>query len=71
MRGSGEVLGLKQSGYQEYLIADLSQHYDLLLEASKMARYIVENKDILNSYPIKVLLKMFGYGECLNEAILN
>ncbi len=71
LRGSGEALGLKQSGYQEYLIANLSEHYNLLLEASKMARYIVKNKDILNSYPIKILLEMFGYGECLNEAILN
>jgi len=71
LRGSGEVLGLKQSGYQEYLIADFSDHYDLLLEAAKMARFIVNNRDLLNSYPIKILLELFGYNECLNEAILN
>ena len=71
LRGSGEVLGVRQSGFQEYLIADLSEHYGLLLEASKMARYIVGNRELLNSYPIKVLLELFGYNDCLNGAILN
>ena len=36
LRGSGEMLGVKQSGYQEYLIANLSSHYTLLLQASKI-----------------------------------
>ncbi|MDD2840258.1 MAG: ATP-dependent DNA helicase RecG [Rickettsiales bacterium] len=71
MRGSGEMLGLRQSGFQEYLIADLMENYNLLLEASKIARDIIENKELLSSQPIKILLEMFGYSECLNEAILN
>ena len=71
MRGSGEMLGLKQSGFQEYLIADFIENYNLLIEASKMAKHIVSNKELLNSQSIKILLEMFGYGECLNEAILN
>ncbi len=71
MRGSGETLGLRQSGFQEYLIADLMENYNLLLEASKLAKNIIKNKELLNSQPIKILLEMFGYGECLNEAILN
>lgn len=71
MRGSGEMLGLRQSGFQEYLIADLMDNYNLLIEASKMAKNIVSNKELLNSQSIKILLEMFGYGECLNEAILN
>lgn len=71
MRGSGEILGLRQSGFQEYLIADLMENFNLLTEASKMAKNIVQNKELLNSQEIKILLEMFGYGECLNEAILN
>ena len=71
LRGSGEVLGLKQSGFSEYLIADLSSHYNLLIEASKMARHIVKNKEYLKRNEIKILLEMFGYNDCLNEAILN
>lgn len=71
LRGSGEVIGIRQSGYQEYLIADLSENYELLIEASKMARNIVKNQDLLNSHPIQLLLEMFGYDSCLNGLILN
>lgn len=73
LRGAGEILGLKQSGYQEYLIADLSSHYQLLLEAAKMARYIVEHKDLLRKKEIQILLEMFGYNQnsTLNETLLN
>ena len=71
LRGSGEVIGVRQSGYQEYLIADLSENYELLIEASKMARNIVKNQDLLNSHPIQLLLEMFGYDSCLNGIILN
>lgn len=71
MRGSGEILGLRQSGFQEYLIADLMENFNLLTEASKLARNIVQNKELLNRQEIKILLEMFGYRECLNEAILN
>lgn len=71
LRGSGEVIGIRQSGYQEYLIADLSENYELLIEASKMARNIVKNQDLLNSHPIQLLLEMFGYDSCLNGVILN
>jgi ATP-dependent DNA helicase RecG len=71
MRGSGETLGLRQSGFQEYLIADLMENYNLLIEASKMAKNIIQNKELLDNQSVKILLEMFGYGDCLNEAILN
>jgi ATP-dependent DNA helicase RecG len=70
LRGSGEILGLRQSGEQGNLIANYSNHYHLLLEASKMARNIVKNKKFLKE-EIAILLKMFGYEDCLNEKILN
>ncbi len=71
LRGSGEMLGVKQSGYQEYLIANLSSHYTLLLQASKIAKQIVKDKSLLNSESIKILLKMFNYDETFNRDIFN
>ena len=71
LRGSGEMLGVKQSGYQEYLIANLSTHYTLLLQASKLAKQIVKDKNLLNSESIKILLKMFNYDETFNRDIFN
>ncbi|ABV73323.1 ATP-dependent DNA helicase RecG [Rickettsia canadensis str. McKiel] len=37
LRGSGEILGVKQSGEIEFFFADLAEHYDLLLKANKFA----------------------------------
>lgn len=71
LRGSGEMLGVKQSGYQEYLIANLSTHYTLLLQASKLAKQIVKDKNLLNSESIKTLLQMFSYDETFNRDIFN
>lgn len=71
LRGSGEMLGVKQSGYQEYLIANLSSHYTLLLQASKLAKQIVKDKSLLNSEAIKILLQMFNYDETFNRDIFN
>lgn len=71
LRGAGEMLGVKQSGYQEYLIANLSNHYTLLLQASKLAKQIVKDKNLLNSESIKTLLQMFGYDETFNRDIFN
>lgn len=71
LRGSGEMLGVKQSGYQEYLIANLSAHYTLLLQASKIAKQIIKDKNLLNSESIKILLKMFNYDETFNRDIFN
>ena len=71
LRGAGEMLGVKQSGYQEYLIANLSTHYTLLLQASKLAKQIVKDKNLLNSESIKILLKMFNYDETFNRDIFN
>ena len=71
LRGAGEMLGARQSGYQEYMIADLSSHYNLLLEASKFAKYIVQNKQLLNSEAVNILLKLFGYNEIMDRTIFN
>ncbi len=45
LRGSGEILGTKQSGLVEFRLADLSVHGDLLAAARDDARLIIE-KDV-------------------------
>lgn len=42
LRGSGEVLGTKQSGFANFKIADMSIHQNLLLTANKDAKMILE-----------------------------
>lgn len=71
LRGAGEIIGAKQSGEQEYMIADLLAHYNLLLESSKLAKYIVNNKNLLNSEAIQILLTLFGYKENFDKNIFN
>ncbi len=44
LRGGGELLGTKQSGFPEFKLANLSYHQELLSIANKEARLII-NKD--------------------------
>ena len=62
LRGAGEVLGSKQSGFQEFCLADLSVHGDLLLTASKDAKMILNmDADLTTSrgQALKILLYLF------------
>ena len=54
LRGSGEILGKRQSGYQEYLIADFENHYHLFIEASQYAKSIIKDNNKLYSKPIQI-----------------
>lgn len=71
LRGSGEILGKRQSGYQEYLIADFENHYHLFIEASQYAKSIIKDNNKLYSKPIQILLELFGYTKYINESLLN
>jgi len=67
LRGSGELIGTKQSGFPEFKIADLSFDNDLLKIAHKQVQIILENdrnlkKDENEKY--RFLLQLFGYDEC-------
>jgi ATP-dependent DNA helicase RecG len=68
MRGSGEIIGTKQSGFPEFRIADLSLDSDLLKTAHKNAEVIL-NKDEKLQNPenakYRLLLKLFNYDDCL------
>lgn len=68
MRGSGELLGTKQSGVPEFKIADLSIDTDLLKIAHKNAQVILHEDPHLSgpqSARFRELLEIFGYDQCL------
>ncbi len=69
MRGSGELLGTKQSGFPEFKIANLSYDTDLLSIANKNAKVILHQDEKLQSQQYQDLLRFFGYDECLKMMV--
>lgn len=68
MRGSGELLGTKQSGFPEFKIADLNFDSDLLQIANKNAQLILHRDQNLETPPsqkYQELLRLFNYDDCL------
>ncbi|MBQ7633838.1 MAG: ATP-dependent DNA helicase RecG [Alphaproteobacteria bacterium] len=62
LRGGGEILGTKQSGFNNFRLADLSVHSDLLLTASKDAALILQKDPNLQSergQALRTLLYLF------------
>ena len=62
LRGGGELLGVKQSGFCEFRIADMNVHKDLLLTASKDAKMIIEMDENLKTprgEALRTLLYLF------------
>ncbi len=68
IRGIGEVMGLRQSGRQQYKIADLDRDFNLLSFAINYTQSAIKNNDI-NKY--KILLDLFGYSNFINSRLLN
>ena len=64
IRGSGELLGTKQSGFPEFKIANLSLDCDILKIAHKNAQLILSQSGNLNQ-KYQDLIQLFGYDECL------
>jgi ATP-dependent DNA helicase RecG len=68
LRGGGEVLGTRQSGFQTFKLADLSQHHDLLLTAHKDALMILNQDPYLQSprgQNLRTLLYLFERDEAV------
>lgn len=66
LRGSGDPLGLRQSGLPDYRIADLSAHADLLEIASDAAQLEVSREDPFDGprgEALRVLLYLFERDE--------
>lgn len=62
LRGAGEVLGTRQSGFMQFQMADLSEHADLLWMATKEAKAILLADSALTSergQALKTLLYLF------------
>lgn len=69
IRGSGDLIGTRQSGLPDFKIADISLYLDLMQIAHQQALDIIKNdrdlsKKINNKY--RYLMQLFGYDECLN-----
>ncbi len=68
LRGPGEVLGVRQSGMEEFHLADLSAHADLLAAARDDAKLIVSTDSELKSArgeALRVLLYLFERDEAV------
>lgn len=68
LRGAGEVLGTRQSGLEEFKIADLSVHGDLLKTARNDAKYIVNVDPELQTQrgrALRLLLYLFRKDEAV------
>jgi ATP-dependent DNA helicase RecG len=68
LRGPGEMLGKRQSGLEEFRMADPSAHADLLAVAHDDARLVLVRDPDLNSprgEALRVLLYLFGRDEAV------
>lgn len=64
IRGSGDILGTKQSGWPHFTYAHLGDHFDLLKLASKDAAYIMQIDPFLKTdrgAALRHLLYLFEY----------
>lgn len=62
LRGGGELLGTRQSGFDEFCLADLSYHKDLLYTAHKDAQMIIAADPLLQTprgRALRILLYLF------------
>ncbi len=69
MRGSGDLIGTRQSGLPNFKIADLEENYDLVATAHQNAENILKDDSNLESSKnakYRYLIKLFGYDACLN-----
>jgi ATP-dependent DNA helicase RecG len=58
LRGSGDLLGTRQSGGQRFVLVDLQHHLPLLMEANEQAGAMIKN----NVTPAQhALLQLFGW----------
>ncbi len=69
LRGSGEILGTRQSGMPEFRLADTSAHSDLLLTARDDAKLIIDRDPELKSprgESLRVLLYLFEQDQAIS-----
>ncbi len=72
LRGGGEILGTRQSGFSEFKIADMNVHKNLLLTANKDAQMILQLDPNLESdrgKALRVLLYLFERDDAVKTYI--
>lgn len=70
LRGSGDILGVRQSGQAEFRLADLAVHADLLATARDDARLIIGKDEELESergQALKTLLYLFEQDQAIKN----
>ncbi len=68
LRGGGEILGTRQSGFTQFKLADMSYHQDLLLRARDDASEIIKTDPKLETprgQALKILLYFFEQNEAV------
>ncbi len=68
LRGGGEILGTKQSGFSEFRLADLTAHKDMLYVANKDATLFLQKDPSLKTArgtAVRLLLYLFERDEAL------
>ena len=73
LRGGGEILGTRQSGFNNFKIADLSVHSDLLLTASKDAALALRQDPNLQTprgQALRTLLYLFEHAALCVELVV-
>lgn len=72
LRGGGEILGTRQSGFNQFKIADLSVHKDLLHTANQDAKLILEtdpNLETERGKALRILLYLFERDDAVKTYI--
>jgi len=72
LRGGGEILGTKQSGFEQFKLADLTFHKDLLYTAHKDAEMILsidENLKTKRGLALRNLLYLFRQDDALRTYV--
>lgn len=68
LRGGGEILGTKQSGFTQFKLADMSFHQDLLIKARDDAKNILQEDSKLETQrgkALRILLYLFEQNEAV------
>lgn len=62
LRGSGDLLGLKQTGAPDFTFLDIDENIDLLKAANQEAMLLLQKHNhTINQTPLVTLLKIFNY----------
>jgi ATP-dependent DNA helicase RecG len=68
LRGGGEILGTRQSGFTEFKLADMSYHQDLLIKVRDEVKEILHDDPQLETsrgQALRILLYLFDQNEAV------